>query len=382
VLGSLLERSGSGVIDDDSGRRVTSLASPVGVIFAVTPITEPVSTYINKTLIALKGRNAIVVSPHSGSGRTATAVHELALVILRAHGAPEGLVQLAAERASRQRTARYLSHPSVGMILATGGDSLVRAAYRSGRPALGVGPGNAPVWIAPDADLERAARCVIESKTFDNGLICGAEQHLLVDRSVRTEFVATLQALGTRVLTNEEQPEALRLAFTRQGRFRIKLVGQSAQTIAAAMGLDIDHSVRMLAFWDDPSDPSAAGSAERLAPIVTLYEVDGEQEAVDLAVRLLHREGIGHTAIVHSEDEDRILRFAQAVPVSRVLVNVPASHGCGGALTGLVPSMTLGCGTFGGCSTTDNVGLTNVLNVKRIARPYLGNLISVKRLAK
>ena len=157
---------------------------------------------------------------------------------------------------------------------------------------------------------------------------------------------------------------------------------EPARVIAQALGLEVDDSVRMLAFWDSPTSPSLAGSTERLAPIVTLYEVQGEDEAIRLSDRLLRHEGIGHTAVIHSESEEKILRYAQAVPVSRVLVNVPASQGCGGALTGLVPSMTLGCGTFGGNSTTDNVGVANLLNVKRVARPFLGNVLPMKRLAK
>ncbi len=382
VLGSLLGRVGTGVLGEESPRRVTEIAAPVGVVFAVSPITEPVSTYVYKVLIALKARNSVIVSPHSGSVGSATMAHDLVRTVLHAHGAPDGLVQLAGDRLSRQRTARFLAHPSVGLILATGGETLVRAAYRSGRPAIGVGPGNAPVWIAPDADLERAARCVVESKSFDYSLICGAEQHLILDRSISVPFVAALEALGTRVLGPEERKTALRSAFTPAGRLRIKLVGRSAREIADALGLPVDEDVRLLAFWDDPEEPSPAGSGERLAPIVTLYEVPTEDAAISLACRLLHHEGIGHTAVVHSEDDDRALRFAEAVPVSRILVNVPASHGCGGALTGLVPSMTLGCGTFGGNSTTDNVGLANVQNLQRVARPFLGNLIPVKRLAK
>jgi acyl-CoA reductase-like NAD-dependent aldehyde dehydrogenase len=382
VLGSLLGRAGTGVLGEESPRRVTEIAAPVGVVFAVAPITEPISTYVNKVLIALKARNSVIVSPHSGSVRTAARAHDLVCTVLDAHGAPDGLVQLAGNRVSRQRTARFFAHPSVGLILATGSESLVRAAYRSGRPAIGVGPGNAPVWITPEADLERAARCVVESKSFDYSLICGAEQHLILDRSISVPFLAALEALGTRLLTPEERETALRSAFTRAGRLRIKLVGRSARQIADHLGLPVDENVRLLAFWDDPEEPSPAGSGERLAPIVTLYEVQTEAAAITLACRLLQHEGKGHTAVVHTEDDDRALRFAQAVPVSRILVNVPASHGCGGALTGLVPSMSLGCGTFGGNSTTDNVGLANVQNVQRVARPFLGNLIPVKRLAK
>ncbi len=382
VLGFLLGKPASGILSDDSKRQVTSLAAPVGVVFGVTPITEPVSTFMNKVLIALKGRNAIVVSPHSGSVRTATKVYEIVLGVLRDHGAPEGIVQLAGDRASRQRTTRFLSHPTVGMILATGGENLVRAAYRSGRPAIGVGPGNAPVWIASDADVEHAAKCVIESKSFDNSLICGAEQHLIIDESVCEEFVKSLQREGTRVLTEDEREVALGSAFTPEGRLTMEYVGQPAKVIAQALNVEVDDSVRMLAFWDNPMSPSLAGSTERLAPIITLYKVSGEDEAISLAERLLMHEGIGHTAVIHSESDDRVLRFAQAVPVSRVLVNVPASQGCGGALTGLVPSMTLGCGTFGGNSTTDNVGVANLLNIKRVARPFLGNVLPMKRLAK
>lgn len=382
VLGSLQNRNGHGELQHHERERVTDLGAPVGVLFAVTPVTEPVSTYVNKVLLALKGRNAIVVSPHRGSVAVARRAHDLVTAVLGDHGAPDGLVQLVVERASRQRTARFLSDPRVGLILATGGSDLVRAAYRSGRPAIGVGPGNAPVWISATADLAQAASCIVASKTFDNGLICGAEQHIVVDASVWDPFLDKFRAAGAAVLT-EEQAAALKAkAFNKRGQLTLRYVGRTAAEIASAAGLDLPDGATVVSFIDDPAEPSLPGRTERLAPIVTLYRVDDLTAGSALARRLLDHEGKGHTAVIHSEDEDEVLRFAEEMPVSRILVNVPSSHGCGGALTGLVPSTTLGCGTYGGNSTTDNVGLINVLNVKRVARPYLGNLLPVRRLAR
>ena len=200
VYASFAGQPGSGLVHTDDERRVREIASPVGVVFAMTPVTEPVSTYVNKVLIALKGRNSIIVSPHRASLRTASAADDLVQQVLTDHGAPAGLVQLVRNRVSRAMTYDFMSHPSVHLILATGGSAMVSAAYSSGTPAIGVGPGNAPVWIAPDADLVAAAACIVESKAFDHGLVCGAEQHLVVDESVYEPFVAALRDAGTHVV--------------------------------------------------------------------------------------------------------------------------------------------------------------------------------------
>jgi acetaldehyde dehydrogenase/alcohol dehydrogenase len=380
VYASFSGQPGAGLVHTDEERRVREIASPVGVVFAMTPVTEPVSTYVNKVLIALKGRNSIIVSPHRASLRTASAADDLVQHVLADHGAPAGLVQLIRNRVSRAMTNDFMSHASVHLVLATGGSAMVRAAYSSGTPAIGVGPGNAPVWIAPDADLAAATACIVESKAFDHGLVCGAEQHLVVDATVYDEFVAALRDGGTHVVASADAAAFVAKAFTPRGSLLMTNIGQAAAVIAANSGLDAPDGVRLLAFEADAGAPGGAGATERLAPIVTLYRVSGDDEAIDLCQRLLDHEGRGHTAVIHTADAARVDRYATAVAASRILVNVPAAHGCGGSITGLVPSMTLGCGTFGRNSTTDNVGYRNLINTKRVAELYLGNLIKTRRV--
>lgn len=380
VYATLVGQPASGLIDVDTERDVAQYASPVGVVFAMAPVTEPVSTYVNKVLIALKGRNALILSPHRGSAATATRTDDLVQEVLDRHGAPPRIVQLVRDRGSRQRTARFMRHPDVSLIVATGGAAMVKAAYSSGTPALGVGAGNAPVWVGPDADVDFVAACVVASKAFDNGLICGAEQHLVVDTVLLDGLVTALEASGAAVLDRTVTERFVATAFDGSGRLKPAFIGRSAADIAAASDVRVPEDTRLLVITGDRAHPDGAYATERLAPIVTLYATDGDTEAIELCRTLLAHEGTGHTAVIHTEDEDRIDRFARAMPASRILVGVPASQGCGGAVTGLVPSMTLGCGTFGGTATTDNVGFRNLLNVKRLARMNFTNAMNARRL--
>lgn len=368
IYQSIAGAVGCGPIRELAEERVTEIASPVGVIVGLVPVTNPVPTFINKTLIALKARNAIILSCHRMAQGLGNEVGETILGVLREHGAPEGLVQWVRRRTSRRKTSKLMRHDDVGLILATGGPAMVKAAYSSGKPAIGVGAGNAPAWIAPDADIEAAAQAVVNSKAFDYGLICGSEQHLVVDRSVRDEFVAALEANEATVLDWEETEQFVAGAFEPSGDLKLHFTGQAAGRIAEAVGLERGRESRLLVFLADATDPAGAQAKERLAPVLSLFTVDGDEGALALCRRLLEYEGTGHTANIHTHDEARIERFAREMPASRVLVNVPSALGCCGAVTGLKPSLTLGCGTFGGNSTTDNVTYENLINVKRLAR--------------
>lgn len=239
--------------------------------------------------------------------------------------------------------------------------------YSSGKPAIGVGAGNAPAWIAADADIETTATVVVESKGFDHGLICGSEQHLVVDSMVESDLVAALGRCGAVVLDWPRTEQLLGSLFEPTGQLRREFVGRSPQVLAAAAGLEVPPETQLLVFRADAAAPHPAAVRERLAPMASLFVVDGDDEAIATCRRLLAHEGAGHTASVHTLDEARVRRFAEAMPVSRVLINAGSAMGCCGLGTGLLPSLTLGCGTFGGNSTTDNVGYRNLLNVKRIA---------------
>ncbi len=369
VWESMKGQIGMGTISVDEERGVTEIASPVGVIFALVPVTNPVPTFANKTLIALKARNPIILSCHRNAQGVADAAGEIVRGALERHGAPRDLVQWLQGRASRRRTAKFMRHPDVGLILATGGPGMVHAAYSSGKPAIGVGAGNAPAWVAADADPVEAARAIIESKSFDNGLICGSEQHIVVDVALRDALVLALEENGASVLTPEETAQVMERALDDHGHLLLPFVGRSAGTFAGLAGLTPRDDAKLLVFPVTPDVPEQALGKERLAPVCSLFTVDGDDEAIALCLRLLRYEGAGHTAVIHTHDREREARFAAAIPAGRLLVNVPATLGFCGVVTNLQPSFTLGCGTFGGNSTTDNVSFRNLQNIKRLAHP-------------
>jgi acyl-CoA reductase-like NAD-dependent aldehyde dehydrogenase len=371
VYGTIAGETASGPLRTLEDRKVTEIAAPMGVVFGLVPVTNPVPTFINKSLICLKGRNAVILSCQRASQGVASRVGEVVQEALREGGAPVDLVQWVRGRTSRQRTARFMRHPDVAMILATGGPSMVKAAYSAGKPAIGVGAGNAPCWVAADANPESAARSVIKSKALDYGLICGAEQHLVVDAEVVDEFSAALEREGAMLLDEDETRKFVAACFDESGHLKLPFVGRSAEVIAQGAGFAPNPGASLLVFKALADFPEETFGKERLAPVLSLWIVDGDAAALDLCKRLLGYEGAGHTAVIHSGDRERIENFAREMPASRVLVNVPAALGCCGVATGLQPSLTLGCGTFGGNSTTDNVTYSNLLNIKRMAEPVM-----------
>lgn len=351
---------------------VVEVASPVGVVLGLIPVTNPVSTLVFKTLICLKSGNALVASGHLGARTVVARTVELIRSSLEDHGAPPDLVQLTGEPASRARTGMFMRHPGVALILATGGSAMVRAAYSSGTPAIGVGSGNAPAWVSADADVVAAAEAIVASKSFDHGIICGSENNIVVEASVRDGLVDAMERAGAAVLTSAEADRLLAAAFDHDQGLRRELVGQSAAAVAERSGIRRDVPPRLLVVPLGHEGLDGPCAREKLAPIVSLFTVDGDDEALSVCGRLLTAHGTGHTAIVHTTSAERWEGFALAVPVSRILVNGPGSQGCIGLGNGLTPSLTLGCGTFGGTSTTDNVSYTNLLNIKRIATPSPG----------
>jgi acyl-CoA reductase-like NAD-dependent aldehyde dehydrogenase len=353
-------------------RGVTEIASPVGVVLGLIPMTNPVSTLVFKTLICLKSRNALIVSHHPAAVGVGGRTVELIRAVLRDQGAPVDLLQ-SVERASRTKTAMFMRHPQVALILATGGTAMVKAAYSSGTPAIGVGSGNVPAWVCADADPEAAAAAVVASKAFDHGIVCGSEDNLVVDAVVRSRFVAALRRAGAAVLDGEQTDRVVAHAFDpADGHLRRSVLGQPASQIAVAAGVELDDPLRVLVLPLPLEQVDGPYGREKLAPLVSLFTVQGVEQGLSVCQRLLANQGAGHTAVIHTNDQRLQRRFGEEVPASRILVNSPATHGCIGIGNGLVPSLTLGCGTFGGTSTTDNVTYTNLLNIKRLARPTLG----------
>lgn len=368
VCRTLTGHQAAGLMQEDSKCRVLNIASPVGVVLGIIPVTNPVSTIIFKTLICLKGRNALILSCHRDALRVGNMTGELIQSALAKHGAPSGLVQWIKNRTDRRKTAMFMRHPDVTLILATGGPSIVEAAYSSGTPAIGVGAGNAPVLICADTDLRAAAELVVRGKSFDNGIICGSENNLVVVQSVREEFIKHLEACDALVLSPDTKHQlTARIFDPRDNHMKREIVGKSAAYIAAQIGLLPGTPPRLLGVPVNLDELTGPYGHEKLAPIISLFTVADETEGVAVCKRILEQQGLGHTAVIHTRNETLAKRFGLEIPASRILVNACASQGCIGIGTGLTPSFTLGCGTYGGNSTTDNVTYTHVLNIKRLA---------------
>jgi acetaldehyde dehydrogenase/alcohol dehydrogenase len=367
VYASLLGKPGAGLLRVDSERGIAEIASPMGVVFGLVPRTHPVATFVFKTLIALKGRNALILSCHRAAEGVGQRTGQLIASVLARHGAPADLVQWVKGRSSRETTHQFMRHSDVAFILATGGAGMVRAAYSSGTPAIGVGPGNAPVWVCADADAEAVADAVIVSKSYDNGIICASEHNLVVDARVVDRFVQALEDRGGAVLRPAEIGSFVATVFDADdGHVRRELHGQSAARLAALAGVHRPERIRVIVVPAGPEDITGPLGREKMAPVVSLFTVRDDDAALAVCKQILDNEGAGHTAIVHSHDAARITRYSSEIPASRILVNVPGTQGTLGIGTGLVPSMTLGAGTRGGSSTTDSVTYTHLLNIKRI----------------
>lgn len=368
VQASLAGRPGAGVLRYDRRRRVLEVAAPVGVVLGLMPVTNPVATLVFTALIALKGRNALIASPHHRAPLVSARVSDLVRTELTRHGAPPDLVQCLDHTWGRDQVMALMRAPGVSLVLATGGAGVVRAAYSSGTPAIGVGPGNTPAWVAHDAAVDSAARDVVRSKSFDHGIICGSEQHLVVDERVEDSLLHALEAHGATVLSPAEVARVeLELFDPSTGRLRPELIGKSARTLAAAAGVHVAPRTRLLIAPLSGTSLDAPWVFQRLAPLLPLRTVASGPAALQLCRALLVREGAGHTAVVHTRNRRSVRAAAAVLPVSRILVNAPGSQGCVGMGTGLTPSFTLGCGAAGGTSTTDNISYEHLLDVVRVA---------------
>jgi acyl-CoA reductase-like NAD-dependent aldehyde dehydrogenase len=327
-----------------------------------------VATFIFKTLIALKARNPIILSPSRRAARVSQQVGDLIRQTLIERGAPVSLVQWITGNGGRQTMAELMRHKHIALVLATGGPGMVDAAYRSGKPAIGVGPGNAPALITSDADLAHVAQSVVMSKSFDNGLICGAENHLVIEASARTELVSELMNHGAAILDEAESERFKDAAVSPDTcRFLPPIVGTDAATLAELAHIERPYPIRLLVVPTESLSTTNYLAAEKLAPVVSLFTVPDAEAGLKVCRTLLEIDGTGHTAIIHSQNVRFIRRFTAAIDVSRILVNSPGTHGVIGLTSGLTPSMTLGSGTWGGNTTTNNVTYRDLLNIKRVA---------------
>ena len=355
-----------GILSEDNQKKVWEVAVPMGIVAALIPSTNPTSTVMYKTLISLKSGNAIILSPHPNAKNCILETFQIISRAAAAAGAPAGLVQCITVP-SQEGTSALLKHRDIGIILATGGEAMVRAAYSSGNPALGVGPGNGPAYIEKSADIAKAVKRIFDSKTFDNGTICASEQSIITERCIKDKVVAEVEKQGGYFMNQEESDKVSRFILRANGTMNPKIVGKSAQTIADMAGIKIPAGTRILLSHQTTVGKDNPYSREKLCPILAFYTEDSWENACKRSIEILNNEGVGHTMTIHSEDMSVIREFALKKPVSRLLVNTPGALGGVGASTGLQPALTLGCGSVGGSATSDNVGPMHLINIRRVA---------------
>ncbi|WP_143073241.1 acetaldehyde dehydrogenase (acetylating) [Enterococcus mundtii] len=355
-----------GVINEDPQKKVTEIAVPVGVVAGLIPSTNPTSTVIYKALIALKAANSIVFSPHPNALQSIQATVEIIRSAIESAGGPKESVSVITTP-TMQATKELMTHKDTNLILATGGNAMVKAAYSSGTPAIGVGPGNGPAYIERSALIPMAVKRIMDSKTFDNGTICASEQSIIVEKVNREAVKAELIKQGAYFLSPDEADKLSRFILRPNGTMNPQIVGRSVRHIASLVGLNIPFDRRLIVAEESNVGIKYPFSREKLAPIIAFYTVENWQEACDLSVEILKGEGAGHTMCIHTENKEVVREFGLRKPVSRLLINTAGSLGGIGASTGLVPALTLGCGAVGGSSTSDNIGVENLFNVRRVA---------------
>ena len=355
-----------GIIREDPARGLIEVGVPMGVVAALIPSTNPTSTTMYKALISVKAGNSIVISPHPNAKNCILDTVKIIREAAKKAGAPDGIIQCITIP-TMQATDALLKHRDIGIILATGGEAMVRAAYSSGNPALGVGPGNGPAYIERTADIPAAVRHIMESKTFDNGTICASEQSIVTEHSIEKQVEEEVKRQGGYFMTEEESRRLSGFILRANGTMNPKIVGKSAGTIADMAGITIPPETRVLLSRQTRVGKDIPYSREKLCPILAFYVEDGWESACRRCIEILNNEGAGHTMAIHSNDDRVIREFALQKPVSRLLVNTPAALGGVGATTGLMPALTLGCGSVGGSATSDNVGPQNLMNIRRVA---------------
>ena len=356
------------VINEDYKNRVIDIAEPVGVVAGLIPSTNPTSSVFYKAIISLKSGNAIIFSPHPKAKKCILEAVDIIRKTLSKIGAPVDLVS-SMDELTIAATTELMSNKGTKLILATGGAKMVRAAYSSGTPALGVGPGNGPAFIEKSANVKRAVQRIVDSKTFDNGTICASEQSVLVDQVISPLVKKAFQNAGGYFLNTEEALKVSKYIMRDNGTMNPLIVGKTAQKIAKLAQIDIPVGTKLLIAEDNLNNISTKNpySREKLAPILTFYVAQGTTEAIKTANRLLRVEGAGHTAMIHSENKRIIAKYGENILASRILVNSPGSLGGIGATVNLNPALTLGCGAIGGSSTSDNVSPLNLINIRREA---------------
>jgi len=355
-----------GIINEDHANKIIEIGVPVGVVAGLIPSTNPTSTVIFKSLIALKAGCAIIFSPHPAARKAIIATVDIIRGALDREGVPHDLISVITNP-TREATDALMRHPGVSLILATGGNAMVKAAYSSGTPAIGVGPGNGPSYIERSADIALAVKRIFDSKTFDNGTICASEQSIVTETCIKTQVMEEVQRQGGYFLPPGDSEKVERILMGPSGTMNAKLVGRTADHIAQAAGISIPKGTRVLLGQETRVGAKYAYSREKLMPVLGFYVEENWEKACERCIEILMAEGAGHTMSIHSRDERIIREFGLKKPVSRLIVNSPAALAGVGATTGLIPSLTLGCGAVGGNASSDNIGPLNLINIRRVA---------------
>jgi acetaldehyde dehydrogenase (acetylating) len=355
-----------GVLKENEQDKLWEVGVPVGVIAAIVPSTNPTSTVCYKAMIALKAGNTIVFSPHPKAIGCTRKAAEIVAKAAESAGAPKGAVGCLSIP-SLQGCQELMGDKHVNLILATGGPAMVRAAYSSGKPAIGVGAGNGPAYIHHSADVTHALRCILESKSFDYGTVCASEQSIIVEKTMEQKVKSKAQEMGFYFMNEEEAGRLARLLFRPTGTLNPEIVGKSAEVLAKMAEISAPSGTKVLVAREQEAGPTRPYSMEKLCPVLAFFVMESEQAVLDKAIEVLTHEGSGHTFAIHAEDRDVIRRFGLEIPVSRFLVNTPAALGGIGATTGLFPALTLGCGAVGGSSSSNNISPLDLINIRRIA---------------
>ena len=369
VYHSIKNEKTVGVIAENDLEDYEIIAEPVGVVCGVTPVTNPTSTTMFKSLISVKSRNPIIFGFHPGAQKCSAAAAKIVLDAAVAAGAPENCIQWI-EYPSIEATNALMNHPGVATVLATGGSGMVKAAYSTGKPALGVGPGNVPCYIHKSADLEQAVNDLILSKTFDNGMICASEQAAIVDKAIAPKFEKLMKKHGCYFAKPDEIKKLSDYCIdSEKGAVNPVIVGKPATWIAEQAGVKVPEGTKILLAKLDGVGPEYPLSREKLSPVLAYFIVDSTEEGIDRAEEMVMFHGMGHSAVIHANDEDVIQKYAATMKASRLIVNSPSSHGAIGDIYNTnMPSLTLGCGSYGGNSVSGNVTTVNLINQKRVAK--------------
>ena len=355
-----------GLLREIPGKKLWEIGVPVGVIAAIVPSTNPTSTVCYKAMVALKAGNPIIFSPHPKAIVCTRKAAEIVAEAAEKAGAPRGSVACLSIP-SLEGCKELMAAPQVRLILATGGPGMVKAAYSSGKPAIGVGAGNGPAYIHHSADVAKALKRILRSKTFDNGTVCASEQSIIVERPLEARVLEEGKRQGYYFMDDGEAAALGKLLFRPTGALNPEVVGKSAVHLAQMAHFSVPGGTKILVAREQEAGPSRPYSMEKLCPVLAFYVMDSEEAVLQKCIEILDHEGSGHTFSMHCEEEAVIRRFVEKIPVSRFLVNTPSALGGIGASTGLFPALTLGCGAVGGSSSSNNISPLDLINIRRVA---------------